>query len=470
MTRGAPASTAGEETETVAASGDPRPTTAVANLPAGAGTAPATAPPRAAAAPAPGSRLRGGFRALGHRNYRLFWWGQLVSLVGTWVQQVAQGWLVLTLTNDPLALGITAACQFVPVTIFGLFGGVVADVLPKRTSLFATQTVALVQAAILAALVATGTVQVWHVWVLAAVLGVVNAIDMPVRQSFVMEMVGREDVANAVALNSAVFNGSRIVGPALAGLLIGTVGLAVCFVINAASYVAVLVSYVLMRPSELQKTATARVERTISGVFAQVGEGLRYVARTPRVLVPVALLGTVATFGMNFQVLMPVLARDVLLGDAGLFGLLMAASGLGSLAAAMSIAFGTRPTYRLLVVGAAVFGIALIAVSFSRSIPVSLVIMAVLGWGLIAMAATTNTLLQLSVPDELRGRVMSVYTTVFAGSTPIGGLFAGSIAAAAGAPIALLAGGVLSVGAAAVAATRLPALHRTVDTTRRPRT
>jgi MFS family permease len=194
-----------------------------------------------------------------------------------------------------------------------------------------------------------------------------------------------------------------------------------------------------------------------------VADGLRYVRRTRSVLLPIALLGTVATFGMNFQVLMPVLARDVLQGDAGLFGLLMAASGLGSLAAALSIAFGTRPTFRLLVSGAAIFGAGLIALSFSRLIPVSLVLMGVLGWGLIAQAATTNTLLQLAAPDELRGRVMSVYTTVFAGTTPVGGLFAGTLASLGGAPLALLAGGVISVAAAAFAAARISTLSAAVE-------
>ncbi|MDQ3870530.1 MAG: MFS transporter [Chloroflexota bacterium] len=404
----------------------------------------------------PGRSWPRGATALAHRNFRLFWGGQLVSLVGTWMQTVAQGWLVLELTNDPFALGLAAAFQFVPVLVLGLFGGIVADTLPKRPMLIGTQASAMALALVLAALVATGTVQVWHVYLLAALLGVVNALDMPVRQSFVVEMVGRADVANAVALNSAVFNASRIVGPAIAGVLIGTLGIAACFFVNGVSYVAVLLALLAMRPRELLSPPRVQFERTWRGVLGQLQEGLAYVRHTPPVLLAIAVLGIVATVGMNFNVLIPILARDVLRGGADAFGFLMAASGLGSLASALMIAYGQRPTLRLLLFGAGIFGLALVFLSLSRSLPLSLLLMVVLGWGVIAIAATTNTLIQLTVPDELRGRVMSLYTTVFAGSTPLGGLLSGTVAALAGAPAALLVGGVLSVLTAAAAATRLP--------------
>jgi MFS family permease len=411
-------------------------------------------------------------QALGHRNFRLFWFGQLVSLVGTWMQQVAQGWLVLELTNDPVALGLTATAQFAPVLAFGLFGGVIADALAKRRTLLFTQAASMVLAAALGVLVVSGRVEVWHVWLLAGLLGLVSAIDMPVRQAFVVEMVGRRDIANAVALNSAVFNGSRIVGPAIAGLLIGVAGIAACFFINAASYLAVIVGLALIRVEELMPTARARFESSLAGVLGQLGEGLRYVRDTPLVLLAIGLLGVVATAGMNFSVLMPIMARDVLGGGAETFGFLMAASGVGSLLSALMIAFGQRPTVRLLLTGAAVFGIGLVGVGISRSVPLSLVLMVVVGWGVIAMAATTNTLIQLTVPDELRGRVMSVYTTVFAGSTPIGGLFAGSLAAAASAPVALAVGGLISLLAAGFAAGRLPpdTEGREAPASRRPET
>ncbi len=404
-------------------------------------------------------RWQRGFTALNHRNFRLFWFGQLISLVGTWMQTVAQSWLVLQLTNDPLALGITAAAQFLPVLLLGLFGGVIADALPKRQTLYATQGGAALLALILGLLTAAGSVQVWEVYLLALGLGVVNAVDMPVRQSFVVEMVGREDVANAVALNSAVFNGARIVGPALAGLLIGAVGLAACFLLNAASYLAVLVGLFLMRVQELLAVARPPRPGSLRGVGDQLAEGLRYVRRTPTILLAISVLGIVSTVALNFQVVIPVFAKSVLHGDASTYGYLMAASGIGSLIAALLIAYGLRPTLRLLLTGAALVGAALLALAFSPSLAVSLLIMGVLGWSVIAMAATTNTLIQLTVPDQLRGRVMSVYTTVFAGSTPIGGVFSGFVAAVAGVAATLAVAGTVSLITAGVAFTRLPRLR-----------
>lgn len=405
--------------------------------------------------PEPGRAWPRGLDALAHRNFRLFWTGQLVSLVGTWMQTVAQGWLLLQLTNSPVALGVAAAFQFAPVLVLGLFGGVLADMLPKRPTLIATQLAEMALAFALGILVATGTVQVWHVYVLAILLGVVSAVDMPVRQSFVVEMVGRPYVGNAVALNSAVFNASRIVGPAIAGVVIGTVGIATCFLLNGASFGAVIVGLLMMRNAELVPSPRMELERTWRGVVMRLREGLSYVRNTPLILLAIAVLGAVSTFGMNFNVLIPVLARDVLHGDAATFGFLMAASGVGSLASAAMIAVGQRPTPRLLLTGAAVFGIALIALGLSRSFLVSALLMVVLGWGVIAIAATTNTLIQLTVPDVLRGRVMSVYTTVFAGSTPLGGLFSGFVAASAGVQVALIAGGAISALVAALGASRL---------------
>jgi MFS family permease len=420
-------------------------------------------PPRAVPRPWPR-----GVQALGHRNFRLFWVGQLVSLVGTWMQTVAQGWLVLVLTNSALALGVAASLQMAPVLVFGLFGGVLADAVPKRGTLIATQVAQMVLALVLALLVFTGAVQVWHVYVLAILLGLVSAVDMPVRQSFVVEMVGRTDVGNAVALNSAAFNASRIVGPAIAGVVIGTVGIATCFLLNGISFIAVIAGLFAMRTVDLRSRPPVEVERTWHGVVERLAEGLSYVRNTPPVFLAIAVLGVTATFGMNFNVLVPVLARDVLHGDASAFGFLMAASGIGSLASAALIAYGQRPTLRLLLTGAGVFGVALIGLGISRSFPVSLALMVVLGWGVIAIAATTNTIIQLTVPDELRGRVMSVYTTVFAGSTPFGGLFSGVVAAAAGVQVALMVGGAISAVLAAAAATRLPPAPEPTLVTTRP--
>ena len=401
---------------------------------------------------------RGIGASLAHRNFRLFFAGQLVSLVGTWMQTVAQGWLVLTLTNDPLDLGIVTACQFLPVLVFGLFGGIIADTLPKRQTLIVTQVVALILALTLGILVVTNLVQVWMIYLLAIGLGFVNAVEMPVRQSFVVEMVGRPDVANAIALNSATFNLARVVGPAVAGLVIGLVGIAACFFLNAASFLAVLVAYLLMRDAELLPSPRAAVPHSVSAVANQLSEGLGYVRRTPTVRLAIVTLGVVATAGMNFSVLVPVYAKDTLGGNATTYGFLMAATGVGSLSCALMIAGGLRPTLRLLVGGAAVLGASLMALAVIKNELVALPVMLLLGWSVIAIAATTNTLIQMTVPDRLRGRVMSIYTTVFAGSSPIGGLIAGAIAAAAGVAAALAVGGAVAIGAAAVAGVRVRAM------------
>jgi MFS family permease len=386
-----------------------------------------------------------GVRALRHRNYRLFFGGQLISVIGTWMQQVAQAWLVLQLTHDPLWLGIVSVAQFGPVIIFGLFGGVIADQLPKRRTLLVTQTVAMVLAFILFGLTATGVVQVWHVMILAVFLGINNAIDMPTRQAFAVEMVGREDMANAVALNSAQFNTSRILGPAVAGLLIGAFNISIAFLINAVSYLAVIAAYLAMRDSELRPAERIARPTTVRAVFENLAEGGRYIRNTPLVLLAITVLGLVATFGMNFQVLVPPLADNVLKVGASGYGFLMAASGLGSTIAALSVAFSRKVRPMVIVLGAIALGLGSILLAASTSFAIALIAMFIVGAGGIGMAVTANTTMQMAVPDQLRGRVMSVYTTVFAGSVPVGGLLMGAIASSWGVPLALLIGGVLSV-------------------------
>ncbi len=390
------------------------------------------------------SRLPRGASAFRHRNFRLFWTGQLISLVGTWMATVAQGWLVLKLTNDPLALGVVAAAQYTPVLLIAPLGGVLADAVPKRRALVALQIAMCVIAFALAALVGTGIVQVWMVIALAALLGVANSLEMPTRQAFVIEMVGRSDIANAVALNSAAFNASRIVGPALAGLLIAYVDLPTAFFLNGLSYLAAIGALLAIDASALHGAPRRQIERTVGAVGRQLAEGLRYVRRTPAVLLPLSVLGLVSTAGMNFQVLIPVMARDVLHVGAQGFGFLLAAAGIGSLSAALAIAFGLRPTRGLMLGGALGFGLAEVAFALSRAFPLSLLLMYAMGFAVIAIAATANTTIQLTVPDHLRGRVMSLYVTVFAGSTPIGGLIAGTIASGWGAPAALFVGGAVS--------------------------
>ena len=403
-------------------------------------------------------KLPQGLAAFRHRNFRLFWTGMLVSLIGTWMQSVGQAWLVLQLTNDPLALGIVAVAQFGPVLFLGPIGGIVADSVSKRKALMVTQTAAGLLALILALLYLSGHLEVWHIFVLAVGLGVVNSFDMPIRQAFVIEMVGREDIANAVALNSTVFNLTRIVGPAVAGLAIAGIGIAPLFFINAASYLAVVVSLVMMRTIEMHPpTERAVVRRHWRSVVDLLVEGFRYTRNNPRILLVIVVVGAVSTFAMNYSVLIPVVARDVLHGNAGTYGFLMSAAGLGSLVSALSIAFRGTASMGRLFLGAALVGVAMVGVGVSRYLPLSLAMMFVAGWGGISMAATANTTIQLSVPDVLRGRVVSLYTTVFVGSTPIGGLFSGVIASGfGGAPAALIVGGSLATLAAFAGYLRLP--------------
>jgi len=382
--------------------------------------------------------------ALRHRNYQLFFVGQGLSLIGTWMTAVAQSWLVLQITGNPFDLGLLAVAQFTPVLILGLFGGLIADSLPKRPTMYVTQIVAMGISFLLFILAATHTVQLWHVFVLAVVMGIRNSFDMPTRQAFAVEMGSREDIGNAVALNSALFNGARVVGPAIAGLAIGAFGVASAFLIDAISFLAVLVALFAMNEDKLRQAPRLAQMQSVRAVIDNLAEGLGYVRRTGVVLLSVTVIGVVATFGINFSVVIPPLAALTLnVGPVG-YGFLMAASGVGSLVAALLIAFrGTRPSRMLL--GALIMGAAEIVMGGSNSFQLDLALMFTAGAGAISMMATANTTIQLAVPDALRGRVMSVYTTVFAGTSPIGGLAIGAIAANAGAPAALFVGGLISV-------------------------
>ncbi|MBP1705463.1 MAG: hypothetical protein H6Q36_1202 [Chloroflexi bacterium] len=384
-------------------------------------------------------------RAFRHRNYRLFFGGQLVSLIGTWMQTLAQAWLILKLTGDPFMLGLASAFQWLPILVLGLFAGIVADTLPKRPTLIVTQVVMMALAAILGILVWTEAVEVWMILAIALLLGVANAVDMPVRQAFAAEMVGRDDVANAVALNSAMFNTARIVGPALGGLFITAFGLALAFLLNAASFLAVIVGLLLMRDEELLAPPLLPRPRSAREVGTNLAEGLRYVRATPLVLMATLVVGLVSTFSMNFNVLVPPYARDILGQDADGLGFLMAAMGVGSVLAALLLARAARPSPWAIVGGALLAGLAEMATGFARAYPVGLGLMFLVGLGAIGMAATANTTIQIAVPNALRGRVMAIYTTVFAGSTPIGGLFAGLVASAWGVPAALAIGGAIAV-------------------------
>ena len=399
-------------------------------------------------------RVTAAGRALRHRNFRLFFFGQLISVTGTWMQSIAQAWLLVSLVGPQQAivyLGLLGAVQWVPVMVLGLFGGIIVDVWPKRRTVIATQIAAGLLALILGALVYFHAVQVWHVFVLGFLLGLVNVIDMPARQSFVVEMVGPEDVTNGIALNSAVFNSARIVGPAIGGPLIALFGTAMCFVLNGLSYGAVVIGLLAMQESELMPAARLAIPRSIGAVRSGLGEGLRYVWRTPAVLLAVSVIGFVSTFGMNFNVVLPVIAAGALnAGPTGL-GLLFAAMGAGALTAALTVAMLSRPRLRILVGGGMVLGVSELVLSATNSLPIAAVAVYFCGLGAIATAISANSLVQVTVPGPLRGRVMSVYTTVFAGSTPIGNGLTGGVGGLWGTPAALVMNGVVTFGAQAVA-------------------
>jgi MFS family permease len=373
-------------------------------------------------------RLTHGFRSLRVRNYRLFWIGQLISQTGSWMQRTAQDWLVLQLTHSPFALGVVTALQFLPVLLLSLIGGVITDRWPKHRLVIMTQTAALLQATIFAVLVATGVIQLWHVYVLALLQGIITAMDNPVRQAFVVELVGREHVVNAVALNSMLFNGARIVGPALAGLMIAGAsslfaGIALVLGVNAISFVAVLVGLIMINPSALHRAAPGPAGR----MGQRLLEGLAYVWHTPAVLLIMIIVASIGTFGYNFSVVLPLLSGFVLHTDAAGYGGLSAFLGFGSLVGALSTAYTRQVTMRRLIVGSIVFSILLAAVAVSTHFALSGALLVMLGFAGILFSTSANTLLQLIVPDELRGRVMSLYMLLFAGSTPIGGFLIGSL-------------------------------------------
>ena len=394
------------------------------------------------------------FVALRHRNFRLFWFGQLISLVGTWMQTTAQAWLVLELTHSAWLLGVVGALQFLPVMFLSLFGGVLADRLSKRTVLLFTQSSAMLQAVILWVLVATGHVQLWHVLLLASLLGLTNSLDMPTRQAFVVEMVGREDLPNAVALNSSLFNMARILGPGLGGLLIAWLGLAPLFLLNAISFIAVIIGLALIEIKELhipvmRSTLTKDVPK--QSTLQSLCEGLAYVAHTPSVLLIIIVVGVISLFGINFNVVLPLFATDVLHSGPQGFGFISSAFGLGSLFSALWLAWGNNmPSIRRLLTGALAFCVLEILFAVSHLYLLSLVLIAAVGFSQIVFSAAANTTLQTVAPDYLRGRIMSVYMLVFAGTVPLGNLFTGGIAHLFGAPIALLLGAVISLIAAIV--------------------
>jgi MFS family permease len=395
------------------------------------------------------------FRAFRHRNYQLFFSGQLISLSGTWMQSVAESWLVYRLTRSSVLLGVAAFCSQIPVFLLAPIGGTVADRANRHRIMVTTQSISMALPLILSALTLSGRVQVWHVFTLATCLGIVNAFDIPARQAFVVEMVGREDLLNAIALNSSMVNGARVVGPAVAGILVAAVGEGWCFLLNGISYTAVIAGLLMM---EVPKS---RLERRPHSPFRDTVEGFRFVARTAPVRALLLLLGIMSFAGMPYAVLMPVFARSILHGGARELGTLMAASGIGALGGALSLA-ARRHVHglgRWIAISAGCFGIALGLFSLSRTFWLSVVLLVPVGASMMVEMAASNTLIQAMVPNALRGRVMAVYSTMLLGMAPFGGLWAGYVAERMGAPATVAIGGAICIVAAIVFRVYLPAMR-----------
>ena len=382
---------------------------------------------------------QGTFAALRYRNYRLYWFGQLVSVTGTFMQGTAQAWLVLQLSKNPLSLGIVGALQFGPMLV--PFGGAIADRFPRRAILICTQALAGILAFILFALTVTNTVQLWHVFALAFALGLVNAVDNPTRQAFVSDMVPQESLLNAVSLNSAQFNASRIVGPGLAGELIFLLGMPLLFLLNAVSYIAVIAGLVMMREKELVPVPHSAIAHGMARIRA-MGDGARFVWRTPKLRTTFIMIAVIGVFGFNFNVLLPLEAKTGLHAGSQVYGWLSSALGAGALAGALVLAKrGDEPTNRLLIWTGAAFGLLEAGVALTNSLILVLLLVACTGFVMSSFSASANTRVQMSSPLELRGRVMSVYVMVFIGTTPIGSLFISSVAGQSGVSAAFVAAG-----------------------------
>jgi MFS family permease len=379
------------------------------------------------------------FRSLRNRNYRLFATGQIVSNTGTWMQRVAQDWLVLELTHSSgVALGLTTGLQFLPLLLFGLWGGVIADRYSKRRILMVTQVAMGSLALILGVLVITGTAQVWHVYVLAFALGLATVVDNPTRQTFVIEMVGKTDMPNAIALNSATFNGARILGPAVAGVLIAAIGTGPVFLVNAASFAAVLVGLALMRESDLS------LAPPVARAKGQLREGLRYVRSRRDLVMVLILVGFVATFGMNFQITTALVAKEVFHRDAASFGLASSMLAVGALAGALLAARRTRTSRRLMLSAAVGFGLLEVATGLMPTYGLFVALLVPTGVALMTFTTAANATMQFGIPAEMRGRVMGLYMLVFMGTNPFGAPLIGWLSEVLGPRDSIIFGGVIA--------------------------
>ena len=405
-------------------------------------------------APERGTRLPTTLRSLKHRNFQLFFGGQMISLIGTWMQSIAEAWLVYRLTGSSLLLGsVGFAAQF-PVFLAAPLGGIVADRYNRQHVIIATQVSSMILAFIYAMLTLSHRITVKEIFVLAILLGLVNAFDIPGRQAFLVEMVGKDDLINAIALNSSMFNGARIIGPAIAGVLVAKIGEGWCFFANSMSYIAVIVGLLLMR-------VAPRVFRPSGSPIAHIIEGFKFVRNTAPIRAILLLLGVVSLVAMPYTVLMPIFADRILHGGASGLGILMGATGVGALLGALTLATrtGVYGLGRWITFSCGGFAITLVAFSFSRIFWLSTALLVPVGFCMMLQMSSSNTLIQAMVPDELRGRVMSVYSMMFMGMAPFGALFGGALADKLSAPITVSMGAVAALGGAVIFGLRLPKLR-----------
>lgn len=404
-------------------------------------------------------RLETIFRSLKYRNYRLFFSGQSVSLIGTWMQRIAMPWLVYHMTGSELLLGVVSFAGQIPTFLLSPFAGVFSDRINKYNVLIATQIFSLVQAAVLAWLTLTGNIEIWQIILLSIILGCINAFDVPTRHSFVVEMVGnKEDLGNAIALNSLMFNGARILGPSVAGILLAATSEGVCFLINAISYIFVIASLLMMRP-ELRE-----IIRKKTKILKELKEGLNYTFGFPPIRHLLILLSIVSLTGMSYTVLMPVFAKEILRGGSQTYGFLMGASGIGALIGAVYLASRTTVLRlgRIVPASAILFGAGLTILSFSRLFPIAILLMVIVGAGMMLQTAASNTILQTITDDDKRGRVMSFYTMAVMGTAPFGSLMAGALAKLIGTPFTIMLGGISTIIPAVIFMRKLPELREIV--------
>jgi MFS family permease len=396
-------------------------------------------------------------RALKHRNYRLFFSGQGISLIGTWMQQIARGWLVYRLTDSAFLLGLVGFASQIPTFLLASFAGVMADRYNKHKIIIATQSLAMLEASILTVLTLTNVIHVWHIIALSFFSGLINAFDMPTRQSFVIEMVDdKKDLPNAIALNSSMFNAARLIGPTVAGFLIASFGEGVCFLLNALSYIAVISALLMMKISP--HINNKRKEKVLEGLK----EGIKYAYSFKPIRALLLLIALMSLAGMPYTVLMPVFARDILKGNASTLGFLLGAVGTGAMIGALYLA--SRKSVlglgKWIAIAASIFSLGLICFSFSRSIYLSLMLMFFTGFGMMMQMASSNTLLQTLTDDDKRGRVMSLYVMAFMGTAPFGSFIAGALASVIGAPYTILSGGIVCLLGAIIFAKNLPSLRK----------